>query len=101
MKFLKVFYDSFLETLSFKNWKREIRKTLRDKHLQMDNFQFFFQDKISRKMTKLVKFANIFAKNIIILWKTEKKQQIVWIFGGLNNGKLYWVLLGRNSRIAT
>ena len=36
------FYDT-------KNWKREIRKTLRDKLLQMDDFQIFRKIKFHGK----------------------------------------------------
>ena len=38
---------------------REIRKPLREKLLQMNDFKFF-ADELSRKSTKLVKFVKIY-----------------------------------------
>ena len=58
MKLFKKFLRQFLGNMGFydtKNRKREIRKTLRDKLLQMD----FSEYKLLQKRIKLVKFAKI------------------------------------------
>ena len=38
-----------MEFCDTQNWKREIRKTLQDKLLQMDNFKFFTRQVFPKK----------------------------------------------------